>query len=82
MGERTSPFESESADTAGTATVGTLVETLDVEFFYTANLIIVSYPEWNGESIVHDPDYNINYDAPEPQQTTTDDPTSDDPTTG
>ncbi|OLS23863.1 MAG: hypothetical protein HeimC2_24720 [Candidatus Heimdallarchaeota archaeon LC_2] len=90
--EKTSPFQSESSRTGGTATVGGLVETLNLDFFYSAALIIVSYPEWNGEDIIHDPDYNVAYqpkppvaNTPTPAETTTDSvdtPTlSDDPTT-
>jgi hypothetical protein len=71
-GERVTPFSSESEKSAGTATVGGLVENLDVDFFYSASLIIVSYPVWDGENIVHDPDYNVNYqpNAEEPTETT------------
>lgn len=75
--EKVSPFESESENTAGSANVGGIVERLAIDFFYSANLVIISYPKWSGDSIVHDPDYNVNY---EPKAVTPTDPTSSDPT--
>ncbi|MCE7734143.1 MAG: hypothetical protein GPJ54_04635, partial [Candidatus Heimdallarchaeota archaeon] len=75
-GEKVTPFNSESDKTAGTASVGGLVERIEVDFFYSASLIIVSYPEWNGQDIIHDPDYIVNY-APNPSEV----PTTSDPTT-
>ncbi len=73
-----SPLESESADSAGTATVGSLVESVTVNFFYQSNLIVVSYDVWNGGSIVHDPDFNLNYEptATAPTTTSTSPPSS------
>ncbi|MFV2014287.1 MAG: hypothetical protein ACC656_02575, partial [Candidatus Heimdallarchaeota archaeon] len=64
-GERVTPFSSESDNTGGTATVGGLVETLNVNIFYSVTLIIISYPVWDGLDIVHDPDYTVAY-APNP----------------
>lgn len=74
--EKTSPFQSESDRTGGTATVGGLIETLNLDFYYSAALIIVSYPQWDGEDIVHDPDYSVNY-QPNPQDAITTSETSD-----
>ncbi|MCY3413202.1 MAG: hypothetical protein INQ03_16300 [Candidatus Heimdallarchaeota archaeon] len=83
--ERTSPFDSESEATGGTASLS-VTERLDVSFFYSANLLIINYPEWNGNSLVHDPDYSVNYHV-EDEPTSTEDTststgsTSTDPTT-
>jgi hypothetical protein len=59
--EKETPFVSESENTAGAASVDSVVERLEVDFFYSASLVIISYPKWGGEGIVHDPDFNVNY---------------------
>lgn len=78
--EKSSPFQSESDRTGGTATVGGLVETLNLDFYYSAALIIVSYPEWDGEDLIHDPDYNVAY-KPQEKVVETPEPTNTDPKT-
>lgn len=68
--EKVSPFDSESGKTGGTAMSGSLTERFDVNFFYSADLIVVTFPEWNGNDINWDPNYGVNY-QPRPKDTTT-----------
>ncbi len=75
-GERTSPFNSESESTAGTSSKS-VTETLDVNVFYSFNLIVINYPQWDGKSVVHDPDYSVNYEA---TANTVDEPSSEEDT--
>ncbi|MHA2028139.1 MAG: hypothetical protein ACXAB7_05930 [Candidatus Kariarchaeaceae archaeon] len=77
--EKETPFVSESENTAGAANVDGVVERLSIDFFYSASLIIVSYPKWGGEGIVHDPDFNVNYQPLklDTVETTTSETTSD-----
>ncbi|MHA2252669.1 MAG: hypothetical protein ACXAD7_20060 [Candidatus Kariarchaeaceae archaeon] len=79
--EKVSPFASESETTAGAASVGAFTERLAVDFFYSVNLVIISYPTWNGGAIVHDPDYNVNYEPVVQAEPTTTEPTTTEDTT-
>ncbi len=75
-GERVSPFSSES-ETGGDATSGALVERLGVSFFYSLDLIVVSFPTWGGNDIIWDPEFGVSYQSSPTQTTSTSDTTSD-----
>ena len=84
--ERNTAFSSESENTAGTSTVNGIVEQFNANLFYSASLVVVSYPVWGGQNIQHDPDYKIKYEpnaepASSNEPTTDNSPTSNAPTT-
>jgi hypothetical protein len=60
--EKTVPLNSETQGSTGTATLNAQKELYAFAFYYTVNLLIVSYPTWNGDQVVHDPDYNLAFE--------------------
>jgi hypothetical protein len=53
-------FESESENLMGSAYLET-TEVAALEFNYRKDLILISYPVWGGEEIIHDPTYSAVY---------------------
>ncbi|KKM07459.1 hypothetical protein LCGC14_1733740, partial [marine sediment metagenome] len=74
VGGNMTVFESETDSVAGSAYLqNTTIAKLD--FKYRKDLILVSYPAWDGKEIVHDPTYSAAY-LPSPVE---EEPTSSNP---
>ncbi len=73
-------FESDSADTVGSSYLET-TEIAALNYTYRKDLILVSYPIWNGGKIVHDPTFSSVYvpAPPSSSETSTPPPTTSGP---
>ncbi|MHA2101236.1 MAG: hypothetical protein ACW99A_21450, partial [Candidatus Kariarchaeaceae archaeon] len=71
VGANVTVFESENDNIAGSAYLER-TQIGKLEFKYRKDLILVSYPAWGGEKIVHDPTYSTAYVGnPQPNPTST-----------
>lgn len=76
------PLGSQTQGVTGTATLNAEREVHAVAFMYRADLVIVSYPTWGGEEIIHDPDYDLSFEPrAQPTTSTTTSSTSEEETT-
>jgi hypothetical protein len=63
-------FESENDNVVGSAYIEKS-SAYQVNLKYRKDLILVSYPEWSGEQIIHDPSYSTAYVSSPPAESST-----------